>query len=76
MDLTVILCALILVLLLVIIALLISLKNNSKNTDSLRQEIATMLAATRQELLNTIGAKINENGNTQQLQLANLTNIN
>ncbi|MBO5476683.1 MAG: DNA recombination protein RmuC [Clostridia bacterium] len=76
MDLTVILCALILVLLLVIIALLISLKNNSKNTDNLRQEIASMLAATRQELLNTIGAKINENGNTQQLQLANLTNIN
>ena len=76
MNLTVILCALILVLLLVIIALLISLKNNSKNTDNLRQEIASMLAATRQELLNTIGAKINENGNTQQLQLANLTNIN
>lgn len=76
MNLTVILCALILVLLLVIIALLISLKNNSKNTDNLRQEIASMFAATRQELLNTIGAKINENSNTQQLQLANLTNIN
>lgn len=76
MDLTVILCALILVLLLVIMALLISLKNNSKNTDTLRQEMSSMLAATRQELLNTLGAKINENGNTQQLQLANLTNIN
>lgn len=76
MNLTVILCALILVLLLVIIALLISLKNNSKNTDTLRQEMSSMLAATRQELLNTLGAKINENGNTQQLQLANLTNIN
>lgn len=76
MDLTVILCAVILVLLLVIIALLISLKNNSKGSDNLRNEMANMLATTRQELLNTLGAKINENGNTQQLQLANLTNIN
>lgn len=76
MDLTIILCAIILALLLVIIALLISLKNKSGNNDNLRQEIATMLMQTREELLNNISAKISENGNTQQLQLANLTNLN
>ncbi len=76
MDLTIILCAIILALLLVIIALLISLKNKSVNNDNLRQEIATMLMQTREELLNNISAKISENGNTQQLQLANLTNLN
>lgn len=76
MDLTTILCGIILLLLIVIIALLINLKNKSNNSDNLRQEISTMLMHTREELLNNIGAKISENGNTQQLQLANLTNIN
>ena len=76
MNLTTILCIIILVLLIVIIVLIMSLKNKSNNSDSLRQEISTMLMHTREELLNNIGAKISENGNTQQLQLANLTNIN
>ena len=76
MDLTTILCGVILLLLIVIIALLLNLKNKNNNSDSLRQEISTMLMHTREELLNNIGAKISENGNTQQLQLANLTNIN
>lgn len=76
MDLTTILCGVILLLLIVIIALLINLKNKNNNSDSLRQEISTMLMHTREELLNNISTKISENGNTQQLQLANLTNIN
>lgn len=76
MDLTTILCGVILLLLIVIIALLLNLKNKNNNSDSLRQELSTMLMHTREELLNNIGAKISENGNTQQLQLANLTNIN
>ena len=76
MNLTTILCVVILLLLIVIIALLINLKNKNNNSDSLRQEISTMLMHTREELLNNISTKISENGNTQQLQLANLTNIN
>ena len=76
MDLTTILCGVILLLLIVIIALLLNLKNKNNNSDSLRQELSTMLMHTREELLNNIGAKISENGNTQQLQLANLANIN
>lgn len=76
MNLTTILCGVILLLLIVIIALLINLKNKNNNSDSLRQEISTMLMHTREELLNNISTKISENGNTQQLQLANLTNIN
>ncbi len=76
MDLTTILCGVILLLLIVIIALLLNLKNKNNNSDSLRQEISTMLMHTREELLNNISTKISENGNTQQLQLANLTNIN
>ena len=76
MNLTTILCVVILLLLIVIIALLIKLKNKNNNSDSLRQEISTMLMHTREELLNNISTKISENGNTQQLQLANLTNIN
>ena len=35
-----------------------------------------MLMQTREELQNNLGSKITENSNTQQLQLANLTNIN
>ena len=76
MNLTTILCVVILLILIVIIALLINLKNKNNNSDSLRQEISTMLMHTREELLNNISTKISENGNTQQLQLANLTNIN
>ena len=76
MDLTVILCAIILLLLLVIIVLLINLKNKPNNSDELRREFSTMLMQTREEIQNNLGNKITENGNTQQLQLANLTNLN
>lgn len=76
MDLNIILCFAIIALLLVIIVLIISLKKNSNNSDDLRREISTMLMQTREELQNNIGSKITENSNTQQLQLANLTNIN
>ena len=76
MDLTIILSAVIIVLLIVIIALLINLKGKSSNSDSLRREISTMLMQTREELLTNISNKIAENGNTQQLQLTNLTNLN
>ncbi len=75
MNITTILCAIILVLLLVIIVLLIGLKNRNGN-DNLRQEISTMLKETREEIYNTLGSKIAENGNTQQMQLTNLTNLN
>ena len=76
MNITIILCAIILVLLLVIIVLLIGLKNKPNGNDALRQEISTMLSQTREELYNTLGNKIAENGNTQQIQLTNLTNLN
>lgn len=76
MNITIILCAIILVLLLVIIVLLIGLKNRPNGNDALRQEISTMLSQTREELYNTLGNKIAENGNTQQIQLTNLTNLN
>ena len=76
MDLNIILCFAIIALLLVIMALIISLKKSSNNSDSLRREISTMLMQTREELQNNLGSKITENSNTQQLQLANLTNIN
>jgi len=76
MNLTVILCVAIILLLIVIIALLIGLKNKSNNSDELRREISTMLMQTREELQNNLGNKITENGNTQQLQLANLTTLN
>ena len=76
MNITIILCAIILVLLLVIIVLLVGLKNKPNGNDALRQEISTMLSQTREEIYNTLGNKITENGNTQQIQLTNLTNIN
>ena len=76
MNITIILCTIILVLLLVIIVLLIGLKNKPSGNDALRQEISTMLSQTREEIYNTLGNKITENGNTQQIQLTNLTNIN
>lgn len=75
MDLTIILCAVIIALLILVIILLVT--NKSKNSDNeLRREISTMLMQTREEIQNNLGTKIVENGNTQQLQLANLTTIN
>ena len=76
MTLTIILSAITLLLLLVIIALLFSLKNKSNNSNDLRKEISIMLMQTREELLTNIGAKISENSNTQQTQIANLTQLN
>lgn len=76
MDLTVILCIGIIILLIVILILLFNLKSKSNNSDELRREISTMLMQTREEIQNNLGSKITENGNTQQLQLANLTNLN
>lgn len=75
MDLTIILCAVIIALLILVIILLVTNKN--KNADNeLRRELSTMLMQTREEIQNNLGTKIVENGNTQQLQLANLTTIN
>lgn len=76
---------LILLIVLVIVAILIILinkksKNNSKEFiyefNQIRQELSTMLMQTREELLKNLGNKINENANSQQIQLANLTNLN
>lgn len=75
MDLTIILCAVIIALLILVIILLITSKNKSSDNE-LRREISTMLMQTREEIQNNLGTKIVENGNTQQLQLANLTTIN
>lgn len=75
MDLTIILCAVIIALLILVIILLVTSKNKSSDNE-LRREISTMLMQTREEIQNNLGTKIVENGNTQQLQLANLTTIN
>lgn len=75
MDLTIILCAVIIALLILVIILLVTSKNKSSDNE-LRREIFTMLMQTREEIQNNLGTKIVENGNTQQLQLANLTTIN
>lgn len=75
MTLTIILCAVIIALLILVIILLIT--NKDKNSSyELRREISTMLMQTREEIQNNLGTKIIENGNTQQLQLANLTTLN
>ena len=71
---------------LVLIAILVSIlivnknQNNSKEFvdefNKVRQELSVMFMQTREELTKNIGNKINENANTQQIQLANLTNLN
>ncbi len=76
MDLTIILCIVIIILLIVNLIFLITLKNKGNNSDELRREISTMLMQTREEIQNNIGTRINEYGNNQQMQLANLTTIN
>lgn len=75
MTLTIILCAVIIALLILVIILLITNKDKNSNYE-LRREISTMLMQTREEIQNNLGTKIIENGNTQQLQLANLTTLN
>jgi len=59
-------------------ALLISIKSNSNSNsnDQLRHEFDIMLKQTRDDILNNLGTKINENGNTQYQILTNLTQIN
>ncbi len=83
MDISIILSFLIIILLVGIFILIIyynKRRNNSKEFidefNSVRKELSTMLMQTREELTRNIGSKINENANTQQMQLANLTNLN
>lgn len=77
MNLTVIiLCAVIIVLLIVVMALLISLKGKAEDVDDLRRDFDHMLNQTRDDILNNLGTKINENGSTQYQMLTNLTQIN
>lgn len=77
MNLTVIiLCAVIIVLLIVVMALLISLKGKAEDVDDLRRDFDYMLNQTRDDILNNLGTKINENGSTQYQMLTNLTQIN
>ncbi len=83
MDITILLFIVTIVLLIVTIILLIYFNNKQKNSkefidefNSVRKELSTMLMQTREELTRNIGTKINENANTQQMQLANLTNLN
>lgn len=77
MNLTVIiLCAIIIVLLIFVIVLLIGLKGKSDDIDDLRRDFDHMLNQTRDDILNNLGTKINENGNTQYQMLTNLTQIN
>lgn len=77
MNLTVIiLCAIIIVLLIFVVVLLIGLKSKSEDIDDLRRDFDHMLNQTRDDILNNLGTKINENGNTQYQMLTNLTQIN
>ncbi len=76
MDLTIILCIVIIALLVVNLLVLFTLKNKKNDNDDLRREISTMLMQTREEIQNNIGTRINEYGTNQQMQLANLTTIN
>ena len=77
MNLTVIiLCAIIIVLLIFVVVLLIGLKGKSEDIDDLRRDFDHMLNQTRDDILNNLGTKINENGNTQYQMLTNLTQIN
>lgn len=83
MDITMILLIICIVLLAINIILTISRSKPNNNSrefiqefNSIRQELSTMLMQTREEIQKNIGAKINENANTQQMQLANLTNLN
>lgn len=77
MNLTVIiLCAIIIVLLIFVVVLLIGLKGKTDDIDDLRRDFDHMLNQTRDDILNNLGTKINENGNTQYQMLTNLTQIN
>ena len=77
MNLTVmILCAIIIVLLIFVVVLLIGLKGKSDDIDDVRRDFDHMLNQTRDDILNNLGTKINENGNTQYQMLTNLTQIN
>lgn len=77
MNLTVIiLCAIIIVLLIFVVVLLIGLKGKTDDVDDLRRDFDHMLNQTRDDILNNLGTKINENGNTQYQMLTNLTQIN
>jgi ABC-type transport system involved in cytochrome bd biosynthesis fused ATPase/permease subunit len=79
---TILLISILLILLVVLIITLITRKNKNNSKEfinefnTVRQELSTMLMQTREELSKNIGNKINENANTQQTQLANLTNLN
>ncbi len=44
--------------------------------NAIRQELSTMLMQTREEIQRNLGNKINENATNEQMQLANLTNLN
>jgi DNA recombination protein RmuC len=82
MDITIILFIVVIILLFIVIIITLSSKkqNNSKEFlqefNLVRQELATMLMQTREELAKNIGTKISDNANTQQIQLVNLTNLN
>lgn len=82
MDITIILFVVVIILLFTVILITLSVKkqNNSKEFlqefNLVRQELATMLMQTREELSKNIGTKISDNANTQQIQLVNLTNLN
>ena len=83
MNITLILLIIVIILLVINIIVTISSKNKSNNSkefiqefNSIRQELATMLMQTREEIQKNLGNKLNENANSQALQLANLTNLN
>lgn len=83
MNLTITLLIITIFLLIAVLTLILVInknKNNSKEFvnefNKVRQELSVMFMQTREELTKNIGNKINENANTQQIQLANLTNLN
>ncbi len=75
MDITTILLTITIVLLIVLIVL--NLKKQSRSlTNEFRNELTNMFMQTREEISRSVGNKIVESTNIQQVGLANLTNMN
>ncbi len=83
MELTTILLIILIILITITLITIIITNKSSKESkefldefNAIRKELSMMLMQTREELARTLGNKINENANTQQTQLANLTTLN
>ena len=59
-----------------VVVLLIGLKGKSDDIDDLRRDFDHMLNQTRDDILNNLGTKINENGNMDNIPLEYKINTN